>query len=238
MRILQIFECDDEVKKPRIFWFVVIGGLWMVWIVGLANDAYDKAAAELAANQSSGHVYSGVVNWWHSNDPDQARIEIIWRGILALIFVFIVAHYIAKAQAAFMQDVAARKRAAQGRREQREFANQIKDMDQASQQQASLSKLAQSKKELIVRLGNIDQFVRALEGERDSSSRTMALQDAHSQMTKLAANLASGEISRDALDDPEIREHALETSTDLTRIGLHHDRLNRDLVRIFKLNAE
>ena len=85
-----------------------------------------------------------------------------------------------------------------------------------------------------MRLGNIDQFVRALEGERDNSNRIMALQDAHSQMTKLAANLASGEISREALDDFEIRERASETSKDLARIGLSNDRLNRDLVRIFQ----
>ena len=58
MRILQIFDCDDEVKKPRIFWFLVLGCIWMYWIIQKGNEAYDKAATELAANQSSGHVYS------------------------------------------------------------------------------------------------------------------------------------------------------------------------------------
>jgi len=212
--------------------------VWMCWIIQKGNEACDKAAAELASNQSSGHVYSGVVNWWHSNDPDQARVQVIWHGILALILVFIVAHYIAKAQASFMQDAAKRKRESQGRRAQREFENQVKNMDRVSQQQASQEQFTQSKKELIMRLSNIDRFVRMLDGEHDNSSRTMTLLDAHDQMTKLAANLASGEISRDALDDPEIRDHALETSNDLTRIGLENDRLNRDLVRIFKLNAE
>lgn len=238
MRILQIFDCDDEVKKPRIFWFLVLGCIWMYWIIQKGNEAYDKAATELAANQSSGHVYSGVVNWWHSNDPDQARVQVIWHGILALILVFIVAHYIAKAQASFMQDAAKRKRESQGKRAQREFENQVKNMDRVSQQQASQEQFTQSKKELIMRLSNIDRFVRMLDGEHDKSSRTMTLLDAHDQMTKLATNLASGDIDRAALDDPEVREHALETCNDLVRLGLFDDRLNRDLVRIFKLNAE
>ena len=96
-----------------------------------------RQKAELEANQSSGHVYSGMVNWWHSN-IDQARVEVIWRGILGLIVVFIIAHYLAKAHAAFMLNVAATKRASQVRREQKAFENQIKDMDRPARQRPAV----------------------------------------------------------------------------------------------------
>ncbi len=88
-----------------------------------------------------------------------------------------------------------------------------------------------------MRLGSIDQFIRVVAVETDLSKRTVALQAAHSEMTTLAAKLASGQITREALDAPEIREHASETSKDLVRLGLSEDRLNRDIIRMFKLSA-
>jgi len=136
------------------------------------------------------------------------------------------------------QDAAQKNQEAQNQREQREFQQQMQDMDEQSSQQDKLSKFAQSKQELIMRLGSIDQFIRVLETETDGNNRTMALQDAHSQMTKLTASLASEQISREAFDDAVVREHAWETSKDLERIGLSNDRLNRDLIRMFKLSAE
>ena len=237
MRISSIFDCDDEVKKPRLFWFFLIGTIWMIWIASVAGDVYDKTKAEVDAKASAEH-YSSLQVWWHSNDASQAEGTVIWRGILALIPIFIVAPYIAKAQADFMYNAARRRRESQARRGQEAFETQIKEMDQANQQQTNLSKLAQSKKVLIVRLGNIDRFIRALHGQGNSASRTMALQDAQTEITKLAANLVSGDISREAISDPEVQEHALETSRDLTQHGLAEDRLNRDIIRIFKLNAE
>ncbi len=54
-------------------------------------------------------------------------------------------------------------------------------------------------------------------------------------MTTLAAKLSSGQISREAVDDDDVREQAAETSHDLNRLGLANDRLNRDIVRMFKL---
>ena len=56
------------------------------------------------------------------------------------------------------------------------------------------------------------------------------------QVVRLAASLASGEISPEAIDDENVRQHAAETSGDLARIGLADDRLNRDLIRMFKLS--
>ena len=227
---------DAYKKKARWIWFFALSVIWMGWIISMANNAYDKAAAETATKTGFSHFWSsgaGVLN----SDADNARMGVIMGGVFGLVLVFIVAHIIAGVQVSMKQDAAQKNQEAQNQREQREFQQQMQNMDEQSNQQDKLSKFAQSKQELIMRLGSIDQFVRVLETETDANSRTMALQDAHSQMTKLTASLASEQISRDAFDDPVVREHALETSNDLARIGLANDRLNRDLIRMFKLNA-
>ena len=230
-------DYDDYKKRARWIWFFVLSVPWMMFMIGAGNDAYNKAAAETAAK-------TGLAKWWSSgagilnSDADNARMSYIIGGVFGLIGVFFVAHIIAGVQVSMKEDAAKRKREAQSQREQREFQQQMQEMDEQSSQQDKLSKFAQSKQELIMRLGSIDQFIRVLETETDANSRTMALQDAHSQMTKLTASLASEQISREAFDDAVVREHAWETSKDLERIGLSNDRLNRDLVRIFKLNAE
>ena len=230
-------DYDEYKKKARWGWFIVLGIIWMWWMIGMANDAYDKAAAETATK-------TGLAHWWSSgggimnSDADNARMGYIMGGVFGLIGVFFVAHIIAGVQVSMKEDTAKRKREAQSQREQREFQQQMQDMDEQSSQQDKLSKFAQSKQELIMRLGSIDQFIRVLETETDANNRTMALQDAHSQMTKLTASLASEQISREAFDDPVVREHAWETSKDLERIGLSNDRLNRDLIRMFKLNGD
>lgn len=230
-------DYDDYKKKVRWFWFFALSVIWMWWIIGKSSDAYDKAAAETATK-------TGLAHWWSSgagvlnSDADNARMSYIMGGVFGLVGVFFVAHIIAGVQVSMKEDTAKKKREAQSQREQREFQQQMEDMDEQSSQQDKLSKFAQSKQELIMRLGSIDQFIRVLETETDANTRTMALQDGHSQMTKLTASLASEQISREAFDDPVVREHAWETSKDLERIGLSNDRLNRDLIRMFKLSAE
>lgn len=227
---------DDYKKRARWIWFFVLSVPWMMFMIGAGNDAYNKAAAEMATK-------TGIGGWWargagiFNSDADNARMSYITGGIFGLAGVFFVAHIIAGVQLSMKEDAAKRKREAQNQREQREFQQQMQDLDEQSSQQDKLSKFAQSKQELIMRLGSIDQFIRVLETETDANSRTMALQDAHSQMTKLTASLASEQISREAFDDPVVREHAWETSKDLSRIGLSNDRLNRDLMRMFKLNG-
>jgi len=229
-------DYDDYKKKARWIWFFVLSVPWMMFMISEGNDAYNKAAAETATKTGFSHFWSSGAGVFNS-DADNARMSYIIGGVFGLIGVFFVAHIIAGVQVSMKQDAARKKQEAQNQREQHEFQQQMQDMDEQSNQQDKLSKFAQSKQELIMRLGSIDQFVRVLETETDANSRTMALQDAHSQMTKLTASLASEQISRDAFDDPVIREHALETSKDLARIGLANDRLNRDLIRMFKLNA-
>jgi uncharacterized protein YxeA len=230
-------DYDAYKKKARWFWFFALSVIWMWWIICMANNAYDKAAAQTATKTGFSHFWSsggGIMN----SDADNARMGIIMGGVFGLVLVFIVAHIIAGVQVSMKQDADQKNQEVQNQREQREFQQQMQNMDEQSNQQDKLSKFAQSKQELIMRLGSIDQFVRVLETETDANSRTMALQDAHSQMTKLTASLASEQISREAFDDPVVREHALETSKDLARIGLANDRLNRDLQRMFKLNGE
>ena len=92
--------------------------------------------------------------------------------------------------------------------------------------------------EVISLLGSIDGYIRVLDGQPGRDDRTMMLQKAQFIMVKLVAKSASGEISRDTLDNSHVRELAAETSKDLARLGLADDRLNRDLVRMFKLKRD
>ena len=231
-----IMDYDDYKKKARWGWFFALSVIWMWWIMGQASDAYNKAAAETATKTGFGHWWSSGAGIFNS-DADNAHSNVIFGGLFGLIGVFIVAHIIAGIQVSMKQDTTRKNHEAQNQRKQREFQKQIEDMGEQSNREDKLLNFAQSKQELIMRLGSIDQFIRVLETETDANSRTMALQDAHSQMTKLTASLASEQISREAFDDPIVREHALETSKDLARIGLANDRLNRDLIRMFKLNG-
>lgn len=193
----------------------------MLWIFILANEAYDKAKAEL---DKTGFLS----RWWNGNVPRDAWIGMMFRGLLGLILVFVAAHLLASLQLYLAKFIAEW-------RGQREFKHRIRTIDMESFEQARLSKMALSKKELIMRLGSIDQFIRVLEHETDSARRAVAIQAAHSEMTILAAKLASDQLTADAVESSDVRHQAIETSADLVRLGLSQDRLNRDITRIFKL---
>ena len=92
------------------------------------------------------------------------------------------------------------KRLSHQKQAQKAHQKMVETFDKESKSQQRLSRDSKSKRELVTRLASIDEFVRALEGETETARRTMALQKAHSEMMILAAGLASGEISRDALD--------------------------------------
>lgn len=129
---------------------------------------------------------------------------------------------------------AGRKRAAALYR-QRAQETAIRDMNTQNAQRRQASNLSQARQEAITRLGSIDNYVRVLEGETDRSRRTVALQAAHSEIIALEAKRASGDIPHEAIADATILAHAQATSDHLGRIGLSRDRLNLELVRIFKL---
>lgn len=228
----RLFDCDDDIKSPRIFWFIALGFFWMLWIVGVANRARGEAEAELATHTNA------IAHWWHNNEPADAYSTIIARGVFGLILVFIAGHYSAILQRIVIERVAHRRRELQEDQHRREIESKVLLMERESDQHATLSKLAQSKHEIIMRLGNVDQYIRVLDIETDPSKRTIALQAAHSEMTMLSSKLASGQITAEAIDAPEIREHAAETSSDLVRLGLPEDRLTRDIKRLFKLNGQ
>jgi hypothetical protein len=228
MSIKDLFDCEEGAKRPRIFWFLVLAVLWFSWIIPEANAAYDRAAAELANRNS-------IMQWWNSSEPSKARIWVIFFGLAGLYIVFVVAHFVALLHSSAMRSVAEKRQEKRNRQEQHKFDSKMQDMEQENAKQSRLSQTARSKKELILRLGSIDQFVRVLEHETDASRRTVALQAAHSEMTTLTAKLASEEIIPDMVDAPEVRRHAQETSSDLARLGYGEDRLNRDIVRTFKL---
>jgi flagellar biosynthesis protein FliQ len=206
---------EAYLKKARWFWFIVLTGILWAIIIYITNEPGAGIGTQL---------------------------RFVPRLLISLIASYFAAKYIAPIQLKFHEDMSEKaeegKRLSHQKEAQKAHQKLVEEFDKESKSQQSISKESKSKHELVTRLGSIDQFVRVLEMETEPASRTMALQKAHSEMMTLAARLASGEISRDALDAQEIRELAWETCNDLARIGLENDRLNRDLIRMFKLNAE
>ena len=223
-----LFDCEEEAKRPRIFWFLVFGVLWFSWIIPEANAAYEKAAAELQASNA-------IMRWWNSNEPGKARMWVYLWGFMGLGIAFVVAHFVALLHASVVKSMAEKVQDFKSQRDQKQFEAKMQHLEHENQKQTKLSKSAQSKKELVMRLGNIDQFIRVLAHESDSSKRTVALQAAQAELTTVNAKLASEEIVAEAVLAPEVQEHAKETSADLSKLGFAEDRLNRDLQRTFKL---
>jgi len=205
---------EAYIKKARWIWFIVLTGVLWAIILDVANAPGAGIGAQIIA---------------------------IPRLLIAALASYFAAKYIAPAQLKFHEDMSEKaeeaKRHSHRKEAQKAHQKLVEEFDKESKSQQSLSKESKSKHELVTRLGSIDQFIRVLEGETESSNRTMALQKAHSEMMTLAARVASGEISRDALDAQEIRELAWETCNDLARLGLSEDRLSRDIKRMFKLDA-
>ena len=205
---------EAYIKKARWIWFIVLTGVLWAIILAVANAPGAGIGAQIIA---------------------------IPRLLIAALASYFAAKYIAPAQLKFHEDMSEKaeeaKRHSHRKEAQKAHQKLVEEFDKESKSQQNLSKESKSKHELVTRLGSIDQFIRVLEGEMESSNRTMALQKAHSEMMTLAARVASGEISRDALDDQEIRELAWETCNDLARLGLSEDRLSRDIKRMFKLDA-
>jgi len=222
-------------KQARMFWFLLLSFILELMNSAMARAAYIKKTAELAANQSTGHWYSGTVNFLHGGEAVTATTPFMFLGCFGLIGTFIVAHYISAFQINLQRSFAEGSRNRQLRRERREFEEKL---DRENDRLTSQNKLAQSKRELVRQLGVIDGFIRALSVESDVPKRTTALQGAQETMTSLAARLASGDILREALEDASIREQADETLKDLNHVGLSEDRLSRDLIRLFKLKSK
>ena len=206
---------EAYLNKARWIWFIVLTVILWAIIIHVANAPGAGIGAQLIAGP---------------------------RYLIALVASYFAAKYIAPIQLKFHESMNEKaeeaKRLAAQKQAQKAHQKLVETFDKESKNQQNLSRDSKSKHELVTRLGNIDQFVRVLDGETETASRTMALQKAHSEMMTLAARLASGEISRDALDAPEIRELAAETCKDLHRIGLSEDRLSRDIKRMFKLKSK
>lgn len=225
----QDFDFSD-LTPSQIFWLIALSCPWVYWIVGKANEVYAREQAELAKKSLFGQL-------WHGGEPGIHWILIaVIGGLIGLIIIFGLSQVVAAAQEKLFDGISDVIEQRRQTKQKQQFDEKIRLMDAQAEKESALSKSAQSKKELIMRLGSIDQFIRVLETENDSSRRTVAIQAAHSELTTLAAKLASEQISREMVEAPEVRQQAIETSSDLVRLGLGEDRLNRDIVRMFKLN--
>lgn len=224
------FACEEVEKKPRIFWFLIFSFMWSLYILPKADAAQEKVEAEL---QSSG----AIMRWWNNNEPSRARIFVYMWGGVGLYALFIAAHFLAPIHVAIAKRISGKLEDRKAHREQERFELQMHQLDKENQRLATLSRTAQSKKELVIRLGNIDQFIRVLEHESDGGKRIVALQAAQAELNIVDAKLVSGEITQDAVSAPEVLERALETCVELTRLGLKEDRLHRDLLRAFNIRT-
>jgi hypothetical protein len=237
---MKAFEGDERLKTLRLRWFWTLLILWEAALVGFTlYETFRILKKPMLENSLSGMAGGGGRSL-------VITCGCIMFGLLGIPFVFALAHGMAKLQIALLNTLSDARQnrqdklqAKQARREdervRRDFEKNMKVVERESTEQAALAKNAQSKQHFIVRLGAIDNFIRVMGTEQNDSKRTMAMQSAHSQMTALAADLASGKISRDMIADPDIQEQARETSRDLVRLGLTDDRLNRDIKRIFQL---
>ncbi len=216
-----LIDFERPITKPRYVWFLILAFVWMSWIVQKADQVHASEQAKMA-----------TASWWdrhvHYDRPEKEKGNVLGRGILGLLLIFFISHLIAAIQTSWLQRLS-------HIIQERSFAKQALLLEKSGEAQAMLSKTALSKKELIVRLGSIDQFIRVLENETNPARRTVALQAATAELTALSAKLATGEILSEAVDAPEVQQAAKETSFDLVKAGLADDRLNRDLMRIIKL---
>jgi hypothetical protein len=131
--------------------------------------------------------------------------------------------------------------AAERHRQQAEQADFDAKMQASDRENASAARdmtLAQSKREVITKLGTVDQFIRVLQSETDQPRRSLALQAAQGEIVAIAARLASGELASEVVTDPSVSGHANETLEELRRLGLSDDRLTRDIRRVFRLTPE
>jgi|SRR5579862_657767 len=92
-------------------------------------------------------------------------------------------------------------------------------------------------REVIKRLGVVEGFIRALEGETDPGRRTVTFQAANQEITEISAKRASGEIPPEVLRSADIIDQARSTSAHLVKLGLADDPLNLEIVRVFNLAA-
>jgi hypothetical protein len=228
---------DKEFKRTRLMWWFALGAVWfaLFFLIGKSKEA--AVEAELAK-------LSGVSRWWHEGgligESDATKAMGPWLGaaIVGAALMFIPAHVIAGIR---LQQIASAEEAARRQHDEREreseraaLAANVKAIEDDSATATAAGKLARSKQEIITRLGNVDQFVRILEHESSSDRRIVALQSAHSELVTISSKLAAGEIIHEALADERVRNHAIETNRELRRIGLAKDRINRDLVALFK----
>ena len=91
-----LIHCDPDVKQSRAIWFWTLSALWLLWIFNLAADSYAIASIEDLQGAAHGE--------WRA-DPRDVRTGVMIRGFVALILVFVFAHFIAKGQAALVRSV-------------------------------------------------------------------------------------------------------------------------------------
>lgn len=183
--------------------------------------AREQAEAELATR-------TGISHWWHENDPSKAAGNYYLLGTVCTVGACWLAYLMSPITLGISEAVSESKR-------KRKLQESMQEMDADVQQQSRQLNVAQSKQEIVMRLGSIDQFIRVYRIESEPSRQVIALQAAQGELTNLNGKVASREIDSESLTDSHVTACVRETISDLCRAGLADDRLTRDLRRMFNV---
>ena len=218
----------EEIGAVTFVLGVVLAVPIWVYAVPHASEARRQAEAQLATE-------TGIVHWWHNNEPDKAAGQWYVGAFIATVAVFWVGYLLAPVSLGSVESINDARRRWVAKQAQKKFHESVQQLDEENRKAARQLGLAQSKQEVVTRLGTIDQFVRVFRAETEPTRQVMTLQAAHAEVTNLNAKVVSGEIDAECLKDGHVMDCVKETVADLIQSGLSNDRLSRDLRRIFKL---
>jgi hypothetical protein len=174
-------------------------------------------------------------SWWRKSEEEKALQQVSSGAICSISIIPIIAYFLTPRALSAVEWFRDRHERHRTLRQQKLLELKYMKMERTNEQLETKLKLAQSKQELVAKLGAIDQFIRVLEHESDASKRTLCLQSMQAELTTISARLLGGDIHPSAVDDPHVRQSAEETIEELRRAGLGTDRISRDVVRLFKL---
>jgi predicted ATP-binding protein involved in virulence len=131
---MRSFDSEQYIKKARRAWFFGLLGICMVYLLTSSN------ATSLGA-----------------------MLQFPFRMIFAVIFSHLAAKYIAPFQLSIHQTMiekaAHAKESLQQEQAQEALQKEIDSLNKESRNQQDASKTSQSKRELVMRLGSVDQFI-------------------------------------------------------------------------------
>jgi hypothetical protein len=216
---------DEELVRRRKRWHAKLAPTWFV--VMLIIGSWQKHSTQIEWDKKGlwGHLVG--------QSPDSVFGDWFAFGLFGAALMYFPSRALAKNEVRELMLLDEEKALGEAAARNRQDAEDRKKRHEQEASQQVISHRVYSVQQVILLLGNIDQFVRVLASERDANRRIIALQSAQSAVTTLESRVAAGELDQSALSHPQARTHASETLHDLDRLGLSEDRLARDIRRLF-----